>query len=67
MDSSELNNINKSLKIIKCNNKTFFNSQIIETFIANLDGLPKTESYSHVSDENKQIWSAIEHSGGGIL
>ena len=64
MDLSDLININKLLNKIKCNNMAFFSSQTIETFIAHLDGLPKTESYIHVSDENKQLWSAIQQSGG---
>jgi len=62
--TSEIKRVNKLLNILKCKNKAFFSGQTIKSFIAHLDSIPDTESYSHVSNENKKLWSTIEQAGG---
>jgi hypothetical protein len=61
---SDTEKVEKSLRRLTSKNIKYFNNETIERFIAHLDSIPKSESYSHVGDENKQLWSAIKGTGG---
>lgn len=63
MDVSDKKRLDQLFNNLSYKNKIFFNSQTIDSFIADLDGIPETEAYTYISGDIKKLWSGIEQAG----